>query len=75
MNDELQLVLHREQMLADERHSVDLATFRGDKLTLICDALRFARDNFLDENGLQFSLEENATLQEVIDVLEEHIQS
>lgn len=38
MNDELELVFHREQMLADER-SVELAAFRGDKLVLICDAL------------------------------------
>ncbi|HEV7764787.1 MAG TPA: hypothetical protein VGQ76_07300 [Thermoanaerobaculia bacterium] len=74
MNDELELVLYREQVLADERHPINLATFRGVNLGLIYDALRLARDNFRDENGLRFSLEENAVLQEVIDLLDEHIE-
>lgn len=48
-----------------------MVTYCGKDLAVIYDALRFARDNFLDENGLQFSNEEIAILQNVIDTIAE----
>ncbi|HEV7766506.1 MAG TPA: hypothetical protein VGQ76_16005 [Thermoanaerobaculia bacterium] len=71
MNEDIELVIEHDRYPV--ARSI-VASYRGDKLGLIYDALRFARDNFRDENGLEFSNEETATLQEVIDVLEEHIQ-
>jgi hypothetical protein len=44
-----------------------------DDAELLYDALRFARDDFRDENGLPFSDDENARLQAWIDRLEPHI--
>lgn len=44
--------------------------FDPDEVEIIYDALRFARDEFTDENGLQWSNEEYARLQGVIDRLE-----
>jgi hypothetical protein len=41
-----------------------------EEIDLVYDALRFARDEFTDENGLSWSSEEYARLQGVIDRLE-----
>jgi hypothetical protein len=41
-----------------------------DDLELIYDALRFARDEFADENGLRWSNDEYASLQGIIERLE-----
>jgi hypothetical protein len=42
---------------------------------LLYDALRFARDEFLDENRLSWSNHEYARLQEIIDALEPLIEA
>lgn len=44
--------------------------FDPEEIEIVYDALRFARDEFTDENGLQWSNEEVERLQRVIDRLE-----
>jgi hypothetical protein len=53
---------------------VTSASDRGcSDLELLCDSLRFSRDNFTDENGLPWSDDENARLQAWIDQLDARI--
>lgn len=53
--------------MESEGHNLLIGT---DDLELIYDALRFARDEFTDENGLRLSDDECVRLQGIIDKLE-----
>lgn len=54
----------------DPNEKVDV-TFTRAEFDLVFDALRFAREEFIDENGLHWSNEEYARLEELMDRLEE----